>query len=284
MRKSVILLTAIIFLMACNQKEIDDLTASNSELTQENTQQAESINDMLASFNQIQENLREIKKREGILINNSRNLETDQDIPSSINEDIAAISQLMQDNEVLRNQLNSRLKAASGEVSELKKLVAVLNEELDKKNLHIEELNRQLQAKDMEIGALYFSMDSLGREKQSLKKKLDKEIDLKFKAYYAMGTKKELLQNGVITKEGGFLGLGKQKTLDKDFNEDYFSAVDMREQKAFLIYAKKAELLSKHPDNSFQFHESDNKVDRLEVLDVEAFWKASKYMVIIVEN
>ncbi|MFB1022773.1 MAG: hypothetical protein QMC40_08460, partial [Vicingaceae bacterium] len=52
---------------ACNQDKIDQLNKEKSELTTLSSSQEQSIESMLASFNQIQENLNEIKTREGII-------------------------------------------------------------------------------------------------------------------------------------------------------------------------------------------------------------------------
>ena len=87
----------------------------------------------------------------------------------------------------------------------------------------------------------------------------------------------------MLTKEGGFLGIGKNEELKDDFNKDYFSKIDIREQKSFLLYAKKAELITTHPKSSYEFMGADNKVDSLVIKDSEAFWNASKYLVILLE-
>lgn len=47
------------------------------------------------------------------------------------------------------------------------------------------------------------------------------------KAFYAMGTVKELTDNNVLEKSGGVLGMGRTLKM-KDFNRDYFSEVDIR--------------------------------------------------------
>ena len=101
-------------------------------------------------------------------------------------------------------------------------------------------------------------------------------------AYYAFGTKKELAEKNVIEKEGGVLGLGKTLTLKKDFNRDYFQKVDIREFKQLTLNAKKAELLANHPADSYHFT-GTNTVEALVIDKPNEFWKASKYLVVVVE-
>ena len=86
-----------------------------------------------------------------------------------------------------------------------------------------------------------------------------------------------------MTKEGGFLGLGKQEALKDGFNTEYFSIIDKTKTKSFLIYSKKAELVTNHPKGSYKFIGDDKRIDSLVITDPDSFWKASKYMVVLVD-
>ena len=67
------------------------------------------------------------------------------------------------------------------------------------------------------------------------------------------------------------------------FNDNYFTEIDVREQKSFLIYAEKAELITNHPTNSYKLMGMESRVDSLLITDPEEFWKASKYLVIVID-
>ena len=67
-------------------------------------------------------------------------------------------------------------------------------------------------------------------------------------AYFTSGTAKELKEKGLITKEGGFLGLGKIKTLSKSATNENFSAFDIRNTFTFSVKADEAKLITEHPD------------------------------------
>ena len=54
--------TALVLLSACNQDKIDNLNKENSELSKLTQTKEESIEDMLGSFNQIQENLKKTSR------------------------------------------------------------------------------------------------------------------------------------------------------------------------------------------------------------------------------
>jgi len=101
-------------------------------------------------------------------------------------------------------------------------------------------------------------------------------------AYFAYGTKRELKDNGVITKEGGFIGIGKTSKLKNDFNDNYFEKIDITQKKEITIVGRKPELVTSHPSSSFKLEQGDES-SKLTISDPEKFWGASKYLVIVVQ-
>ncbi len=276
--KSIIL--SLIFstlFISCNQDKIDQLSEENSEYQADNAEKDSTINNMLQTFNEIQENLNVIKEREGIL------QATDPESgKQNMIDDIKAINELMKRNEELNAKLNKQLNNSNYKLSELRKMVDNLNRQIELKNQEIAKLNEQLQAKDAQIGKLYFSVDSLNYAVGQKEEEIEKVTDDLNTAYYAFGTFKELKEKNVLTKEGGFLGLGKTESLKDNINMEYFTKIDIRKQQSFLIYADKAELVTKHPENSYKFM-GDEKVDSLVITNPEEFWKAGKTLVIVVD-
>jgi len=267
----------LITLFSCNQDKIDQLNEEKDEYRNEVADKDSTINDMLKTFNDIQSNLDEIKTREGLLT-----ISNPEDEENTIVRDIQAINQLMKENEKLRDQLNRKLRNSNVKMSEFRKMIDKLNRQIEEKNLEIAQLNEALQRKDARIGQLYFSLDSLNTQVDQREQEIEATKDDLNTAYYAYGTFDELEEKKIVTKEGGFLGLGKTESLIDNMNLDYFTKIDIRKQKSFLIYAKEAELLSKHPEGSYEFAGED-KVDSLVITDPAAFWKASKLMVVLIE-
>ncbi|MBL4707715.1 MAG: hypothetical protein JKY48_04670, partial [Flavobacteriales bacterium] len=188
----------------------------------------------------------------------------------------------MRENELLIEELNQKLKTSNVKMAEFRRLIKNLNTQVANKNIEIEQLNNQLKNKKILIGQLYFKNDSISYAKKVTEKELENTIDQMNEVFFAYGTFKELKEKNVLTKEGGFLGLGKNKELKDDFNKKYFSRVDKRNQKSFLLYADKAKLITTHPSSSYKIMGKDGKADSLVINDVDAFWNASKYLVIVV--
>ncbi len=240
------------------------------------------INDMLGSFNAIRNNLKQIQSSE-MAIQLEVNREGDiEDARDAINNDVGRINLLIQKNDQLIEELNKRLSSSQIEIKEFKRLIAELNEEVENKNKEIQRLNRLLDEKEFMLVELSSKVDSLNIKSKNQEKEIRAIIDEANKAYFTYGTFKELRDKNVITKEGGFLGIGKSKTLKEDFNKEYFTEVDMREQTSFLIYADKAKLVTHHPSGSYEFV-GEKGVDSLIILNPDSFWDASRYMVVLIE-
>jgi hypothetical protein len=98
-------------------------------------------------------------------------------------------------------------------------------------------------------------------------------------AYLVIGTKKELLQYGVIDKQGGFLGLGKVKSLAAEANDGLFQPLSIDETETIAMQYKKAKLLTTHPESSYNFT-GDKSIEGLVILDKTAFWALSDFLIV----
>lgn len=283
MKNIIFILSFLVLLTSCNQDKIEQLSNDKTELNTKNAKQDSVLNEMLASFNGIQANLNEIKLREGYISINAREDALEGEIAENINRDIALISDLMKENEAMISKLNDKLQNSNVKISEFRKLIARLTSQVEEKNVEIARLNELLKNKNGEISLLYFSVDSLTYSNKVKDRVIQNKENQLNEGYYAYGTYKELKEKNVLTKEGGLLGVGKSQTMKDNFNKEYFSKIDITKQKSFLIYADKAELITTHPTGSYEFKGNEGKIDSLVITNVEDFWRASKYMVIVVK-
>lgn len=97
--------------------------------------------------------------------------------------------------------------------------------------------------------------------------------------YVAIGTKKELTEYGIIDKQGGFIGLGRTKSLAADADDEWFMPVPMDETNEIDLLCKKAKLLTPHPESSYELV-GDKTLEILAILDPAAFWDKSDFLVI----
>lgn len=284
MKNYAIGLLLIAFTVACNQEEVDQLTQLKTELESEAITKDSTINDMMATFNLIQDNLDEIKRRENLVeINTEGDAEMSIGKTEKINRDLQMINKLMIDNKNLIEALSKKAKNSGVKIGELERMIANLTKRVQSKDVEIATLKEELVTMNFKVTELNQSLDEMALENMRKQKALEESIDEINTAYFAYGTYNELNEKNVLTKEGGFLGLGKQKTLKDNFNEEYFSKIDLTKTTSFLIYSKKASLVTTHPDDSYKFVGNDNQIDSLVITNPAEFWKASKYLVVLVD-
>ena len=88
-------------------------------------------------------------------------------------------------------------------------------------------------------------------------------------------------------KEQGILDdrfLAKDRVLqNSDFNKDYFTQIDIREDKIIKLHSKSAKLLTTHPDGSYEFIKDEKEQQVLLISDPVEFWSVSRYLVIQVK-
>ncbi len=276
---------AIFLSVACggssNKEDLEKLREENLELQRQLNERDETVNAFFADFNDIEEKLAEIRLKEGI-IKASGNPELDSDVKARIESEIAAINELMESNKSTIASLRKRLKDGNFKITEFEKTINRLNKLIEERDAEIELLKKELVALNFTIDELNQTLSNVMQESDNKSKIIDAKTTELNTAYYVFGTNKELTDKGVLTKDGGFIGIGGNKKLKDDFNEDYFTKIDIRETKSITLMAKRARLITNHPSNSFKF-EGDRGVERMVITNPDNFWKTSKYLVIVVE-
>jgi len=220
--------------------------------------------------------LTEVKAKQKMISTNSNDAELKKNMKEQIIDDIQSINELMDKNKQKISSLRGKLEKSNGKVDELEKMITFLTTQIEEKDLEITGLKNQLERLNIEVTEITAKYEEKTEESNQKTQQLNT-------AYYAIGTAKELKEKGVLTKEGGFIGIGKTKKLAEDFNKTYFTKVDITQNKSFIIGAKKAKLVTIHPSNSYKI-EGLKTADKLIILNPQEFWGASKYMVLVIEN
>lgn len=288
MRKLLVIAILSVFVTACTDvketKEYKALQAERDSLTQVSSLQKDNIYAYLKDFNSIQENLQEIKKKENIINLNTNNPEELADKKEQINNDINSIYQLIQDNKEKIKSLNRKLRKSGIKNKEFKKMIAILNQQISEKNEEIQFLNTKLNDMDIQVKELTADLLDSRIENSKQNEVINEQEQKLATAYYVVGTQKELIASGIITKEGGFIGIGRSTKLDENIDVEKFTKINIKEFSEVDLYAKKAKLITTHLQGSYEWIGDDKKVDKLVIKSAEDFWKASKFLVIEVQN
>lgn len=264
------------------------MQTKQDSIAQLGVQKDNKILEYIAAMNDIQSNLDSIKAIEKIVsVQAAPGMELKAEAKSRIIEDIAQINNLLQKNKELVKTLQNKLRNSNMRVAELEKMIENLNKQVGEKDAEIASLKQELENLNLNVADLNQKIETITKESAQTIQEKDQAIEAQTNelntAFYAFGTKKELETKNVIEKEGGVLGMGKTLKLKKDFNRDYFMKIDIREFTQVQLNTKKAKLVTYHPNGSYHFTGTEKKVESLVIDKPEDFWKASKYLLIVVE-
>jgi uncharacterized coiled-coil DUF342 family protein len=253
----------------------DSLRNVNSELAGQVNEKEEALQEFIASFNEIQENLNTIKEKEKIVTNSTAKGDV-RSRQGQIREDIQAIYDLMEKNKNRINSLSQKLKDSNLKISGMQKMIENLQNALNEKDEEIGELRNRIEGLNIELSNLNTNYKSVAAESAAKTEALNT-------AWYAIGTSKELKERKIIAKEGGFIGLGKSTKMQDDFDKEYFTKINILQTTNINIGAKKAKVLTNHPKTSFKLV-GQKPVEKIEITNPTEFWSNSKYLVIIIED
>jgi hypothetical protein len=253
----------------------DSLRNVNSELAGQVNEKEEALQEFIASFNEIQENLNTIKEKEKIVTSSAAKGDV-RSRQSQIREDIQSIYDLMEKNKNRINSLSQKLKQSNLKISGMQKMIENMQNALNEKDEEIVELRNHIEGLNIELSNLNTNYKSMASENAAKTEALNT-------GWYAIGTSKELKEKKVIAKEGGFIGLGKSTKMQDDFDKQYFTKINILQTTKINIGAKKAKVLTNHPKSSYKLV-GQKPVELLEITNPTEFWSTSKYLVIIIED
>ncbi|MBC8047052.1 MAG: hypothetical protein H7Y00_09680 [Fimbriimonadaceae bacterium] len=297
MKKYILILLATPFVFAgCNQKKVDELEGRVSSLQSQSAEYQKGFEDAqneistyLSDFNEIETNLEEIKKQEGI-ISNQLEGENKPAAKQSIMSSIATLNELLQQNKTLVAELDKKYKNSSYKNKELDKMVAALNEKITEKETELLALKTELEQSHFQVTTLTGELTTVSQAKMQLDSvtmeqatTIAEQTEDLNTVYYISGSYKELKEKGVVDKEGGFIGLGATKELADDFNANAFTKVDLRTFTEIPVNSKNAKIVTVHPTGAYQLVEEDKEIEEIVISDPDNFWKSSKYLVVLTD-
>lgn len=280
-----LMLLVVVYFSSCQKykREIESLNSSKDSIQQVVEGKNQQILDYVGSLNDIQNNLDSIKRVQKILTVNLRSGEVSETDKEQIINDIALLNNMINENKKTIESLQHKLKKSNLRNTELEQMIKNYMVQIEEKDAEIIALNDQLEKMKINISELNSKVNELADESQKKSETIKQQKDEMNVAYYCFGSKDELIDNNVIEKAGGFVGLGKTYKLKSDFNKKYFNKVDVREFSQVLLAVKKAELITTHPDGTFHFTGNEKSVENLVIDQQNEFWSASKYLVILVD-
>jgi len=285
MKKILLGMTIIsLILSSCGKSssEYKELQSQNDSLRLVHLQTVNELNEMLSILNDVEDGFQSIKSAENYLtVTSATRSEMTPSTRDRIANDMQLITKTLQENKDRILNLEKKLSNSNIQSSELKKTIERLRAEVTDKTIALAALQEELAKKDTQIAALSENVSNLSASVNNWKA-YSQEQEQTIKAqeaiiktvYYCFGTDKELKDQKILVK--GQLGT--------DFNKDYFIRInDPETLKTIPLYAKKAELISKHPSGTSYFITGDDGNLSLIINDTNRFWSLTKFLVVKVK-
>ncbi len=272
--------------------EIQQLNVQNAGLTTTLQERDSLVNELAGTFDEIEKNLTFVREKRGQLTiasaegNKSRN--------ETIVEDIRLMNEMLIESSKKIEDLEKKLKSSGVEIKSFRNKIAALNQSIQEQESQIQMLTAELELRNTQIAEKDHKISEMDQQmvvmQDDLKSKTDtitvksqmiekRDNDLN-KAYFVSGSYKELLDKGVIEREGGFLGLGKGKDIKDNVSATLFSQLDQRTAQTIPLHSKKVHLITEHPDSSYQLVYENDQIAYLQIEDPAEFWKLSRYLVV----
>lgn len=290
-----ILVVAGILIYACDnqaKKENEALKAEIALLAEENLALAEgvfeqelTIENYHAMLKKIDQQVAALDEKHELVKNKSVEYKNDAQVEEEI---------LLQIKHVHHQMENAKHKIAHVQknMNELRKENEADHEQLHQMDMYINDLATMVYERDMEIDALHSVVEEQGIDIALLAEAYGEQamysevlLDIINTGFFIAGTKKELKEMGIIDMEGGFMGIGRVKTLNANASEEFLIPIDIRDTEIIEFEGKKGALITTHPIDSYEFTiDKDKELVFLGIANKLKFWQETNYLVIEIVN
>ncbi len=284
-------LFSLVMFSCSTKKENTALKAEIEELKKQNAEFAGETYTMASEIGEYRLMLEEID--ESVALYDDKNHTVKSIMTSDKNDRVLEEDILLHIEHMHGLSENSKHKVAYLEknVKKLRKVDNADEEEIHKLEMEVRDMAHTVVARDNEIDALHEMVIAEGigivvlaeaYYEQAVYTDVLKEIINT--AFFVAGTKKELKEHGILDMEGGFIGIGRVKTLSDNASLEFIVPIDIDVTDIIELNGKKAELITPHPIDSYTLtYDKDKNITMLGISNKLHFWQETNYLAIEVK-
>ena len=289
MNKVVTVLSLAMIAMAfasCNthQEELDAAIKKNDSLSLILQNKDSELDSLFATLNEIEENLAAVNSRYNSVQELRRaNIEGQPNVKSQITAQIKDIENLMAANKQKIASLQAKINTDTKEGTRLQELVSRQEERIAAQESQIAQLLTELENNKVLIKKLNQDVSDLTASNEQKEQYIKQQTAEANRAYYVVGSYDELNEAGIVSKAGGFIGIGRRQGTNSEMPLDRFTQIDRTKVTTIPINMRKALVVSKHPENSYELvmdENDDRVVSYLRILNPAKFWEQTRFLVI----
>lgn len=289
MRSITIAFMTVLLAVSCISKRSADVIKEDRDtIAVELVAKDSLLSDIFMAMSGITENLEIIKSREGVITENIYNGEIPKQATTIISQDIQIIDNLLIKNRETIDRLKNSVAAlnhANVKIEGMEKMVAQLSSQSEGKDKQISELKQNLSTMNIRVEELETQVEELTETvntveavNRGLEGELKIQDEFMNRAYYIIGSEKELMSNNVVYKSGF---VGRSLKINEDHSLDIYTKIDLTKIDNILIGHKRAEIVTTHPTESYVLNiDNDNIYRSIDIIDKQLFWSVSKILVV----
>jgi len=278
----------VVYFTQFGQPKFEKLSNEKTELKTRLNERDSLINEWVATFNQVEEDLRKIRGKEQTIEYKFDGVELGPDKKEELLVEIEKINQMLEKNRNRISSLNRKLRQSGVKINALEDKIRTLQATITSRDSSIHALkqvvkdkNKRIADLNNEVTEMEYDLSEKERMIDQKNRVIDSQNEMLEKAYLAYGTYQELKEKGVLEKDGGFLWFGRNTKLQEDVSKEEFREINMMDQTTVPLHSKKAELITNHPKGSYEFvKDSAQKIAYLKIEDPLEFWKITNYAVL----
>jgi chromosome segregation ATPase len=205
MKNLLVALVLSLLIVACRDKEqekyIVDITRENDSLIDVIQVKNLELEEITGSMNAIETNLAAIRRNEVVIDNLKKEGNVKQ--VQKVNAMIREIDSYMEENRQQIEKLEKQVKSSRSRISGLEKLVALQRQAVEEKEQQIQELLGTITFLREELQNTIVKKDAeIEQREKEISKVVNEKETLINTAFYRFGSRDELMQDGIVQKEG----------------------------------------------------------------------------------
>lgn len=281
---SVMLAVAMaVVLTGCNQvskEQYQQATSTNDSLMYVALQQGNEIYELSTTLNAVSEQLDQINGQIALSNGEDQNL---VDKRERLLQQIAMVKQTIEEKQQALDELQKKYSTQLSQNKVLKQTIERLQSEVAGYEAKIADFKVVVADHEQRIEGLTNSLEETqatlantieqNEQKQEVINTQDEMLNT---GYYLVAGKNRLKELGLL--EGNLLS--KKRLTRQGFSSEGFTKVDIRELEELPLGAKKVDILSSHPSDSYDLREQADGTRKLVILDPSKFWSNTRYLVV----
>ena len=270
-------------LTSCNQvskEQYQQATSTNDSLMYVALQQGNEIYELSTTLNAVSDELNQINGQ--IALSNGE----DQSLVAKrerLLEQIALVKQTIEEKQKALDELQKKYSAQLGQNKVLKQTIERLQSEVAGYETKVAELNEAVATREQKIEGLtntltetQQTLETTVAQNEQQQEVINTQDEMLNTGYYIVADKKRLKDLGLL--EGALLA--KKRLTRQGFSSEGFNKVDIRELNELPLGAKKVDILSSHPTDSYELLDQADGTRKLIINDPTEFWSNTRFLVV----